>query len=425
MRKILEEVLRFFASKILNKQQPKIVGITGSIGKTSTKEAVFTVLSSHFKVRKSEKSYNNEIGAPLTIIGAKTGGKSPLLWFIIFLKAIWFSCFKSANYPDILVLELAADKPGDIKYFLKFIRVDMAVVTAVAPVHLEQFKSVEKIIKEKSRVVSELKSSGAAVLNWDDENVRGMKELSRAKIITFGFDEGADLRCLEFIPGSVSFEEGGLRTPGVSFKLLYQGTAMPVRIPNVLGKQQIYAALAGAAVGLGLDLNLLEISEALKRYKAPAGRMNVIPGIKNTIIIDDSYNASPRSTAAALKVLSSLPAREGAKKYAALGDMRELGTYTAKAHREIGRAAVEGAVDYLVTVGPNASLIADEAERLGMSIDNIFSFDSAEEAGRFMQDRIRPGDIILVKGSRAMKMEKIIKELMAEPERAGELLVNQ
>lgn len=424
MRNFLEKALSYFAGGILEKCQPRVVGVTGSVGKTSTKEAIYTVLAPHFRVRKSEKSYNNELGVPLTVIGAQAGGKSPFRWLWIFLKATKLLWFGDKNYPEILVLEMAADKPGDIKYFLKFIKVDVGVVTAIAPVHLEQFKDIERIIKEKSKIVSELRQSGTAILNFDDENVRNMKELTRANVLTFGFNEGANLRCMEFVPGSVSIEENKLRTPGVSFKLLSNGKAVPVYIPNVLGKQQIYAALAAAAAGLALDLNLLEISEALKNYKAPAGRMNVIGGIKNTIIIDDSYNASPRSTSAALEVLSALPIGEGNHKFAVLGDMRELGTYTAKAHREIGKVAVEKHIDYLITVGPNASLIADEAERLGMPLDNIFSFDNAEEAGRFLQDRIHQGDIILVKGSRAMAMEKVVKEIMAEPEKAGELLVN-
>jgi UDP-N-acetylmuramoyl-tripeptide--D-alanyl-D-alanine ligase len=424
MRKILENILKFFAAKILKKYNPKVIGITGSVGKTSTKEAIFTVLSPHFNVRKNEKNYNNEIGLPLTIIGAKTGGKSLFLWLGVFLKAIWLILFRDKNYPEILILEMAADKPGDIRYFLKFIKLNIAVVTAVAPVHLEQFKDIEKIAKEKSKIVSELDANGIAILNFDDEKVREMQNLTKAKVLTFGFDEKADLRCLEFVPGSVSIEENNIKTIGVTFKILYSGKAIPVHIPNVLGRQQIYAALAAALVGLVFDLNLLQISESLMNYKAPRGRMNVIPGIKNTIIIDDSYNASPRSTIAALDVLSSLPIGENSRKFAVLGDMLELGTYTAKAHREIGKVVVDKKIDYLITIGPNASLIADEAERLGMSIDNIFSFDNSEEAGRFLQDRIKQGDIILVKGSRAMKTEKVVKEIMAEPLRADELLVS-
>ncbi len=424
MKKFLEGILQFFASAILKKYQPKVVGITGSVGKTSTKEAVFTVLSPHFKVRKSEKSYNNEIGVPLTVIGNSAQGKSVFGWLTVFLKAIFLLCFKSKGYPDILVLEMAADKPGDIRYFLKFIKCDIGVVTAIAPVHLEQFKEIDKIIKEKSRIVSELKSDGLAILNYDDENVRNMRNLTKAKVTTFGFNEGADFRCLEFVGGSVSCEEDKIKMPGVSLKILSDGKAVPMRIPNVLGKQQIYAVLAAAAVGAAFDLNLIEIAEALGKYKAPAGRMNVLAGIKKTVIIDDSYNASPHSVLAALDVLASLSTGEGRFKYAVLGDMRELGAATESSHREIGGVVKEKGIDYLITAGPSARFIADEAEKQGMSIDNIFTFDNPEDAGEFLEDRIREGDIILVKGSRAVKMEKIVKELMAEPERANELLVN-
>jgi len=456
MRKLLEQILRYFASAILKKYKPKIIGITGSVGKTTTKEAVFAVLSPHFKVRKSEKSYNNELGLPLTIIGAEAGGKSPIRWLGVFLKAIWLlinplslSLFsrsenrgrKSGGYPEILILEMAADKPGDIKYFLRFVKCDIGVVTAVGPAHLEQFKELDKIVKEKSRVVSELGQNGVAILNFDDENVREMRQTTKAKVITFGFSapsprwaqqggsasgggESADLKCVEFIPGSVIFEESQLKTDGVSFKLVSNGKAVPVHLPNVLGRQQIYAALAAAAVGIVFDLNLIEIAESLSRYKSPPGRMNIIAGVKNTILIDDSYNASPRSVLAALEVLSFLPAIAGARKFAALGDMRELGDYTEKAHREIGKAVVEDNINYLVTAGSDASTIGKEAEKRGMSMDNIFSFDFAEDAGRFLQDRIKQGDIILIKGSRAMQMEKIVRELMAEPLKAEELLIH-
>ncbi len=427
MKKLIEKFLRFFARKILKKYQPEVVSITGSIGKTSCKEAIFTVLSSEFRARKNSKNYNNEIGLPLTIIDAESGGKNPLKWLRVFIKAIWMLIRRQRDYPEILVLEMGADRPGDIKYLTDFVKSKVGVITGVAPVHVEFFGDLEGIAREKGILVRSLSTESVAVLNLDDPLVAQMAQGLKAKIITYGFSEEADLRAYEDkVSGqNLSRKDGVESIRGVSFKVSWKGSTVPVFLPSVLGKHSVNAALAAIAVGLAFNLNLVRISENLRQYQPPKGRMNLIDGIKYTLIIDDTYNSSPRPVVAALEVLQKVKLPKGRHKFAVLGDMLELGSYTDKAHLEVGRKVAELGIDYLITVGERSLQTANAARGAGMPNDKIFTFDNPAAAGKFLQDRIEQGDLLLVKGSQSMRMEKIVKELMAEPLKAPELLVRQ
>lgn len=445
-KKILEKKLRFLAKRILKKYQPDIIAITGSVGKTSTKEAIYTVLSGKFSCRRNQGNYNNEIGVPLTIIGRSSGGKSPFRWLRVFGRAFRLICL-NCPYPKILVLELAADKPGDIEYLTDFIPLKVGIVTAIAPVHMEFFKTLENIAKEKSAVITSLPKEGFALINADDELVLPMKEKTKAAVSTYGLSEQAEVRAtdINLSYGEINPIDGLKRKTirGLSFKVWHNGSTAPFHLLGVLGERLVYTALAATAVGLAYGLNLVGISEQLKRFKPPSGRMNLIQGIKNTLIIDDSYNSSPQAALAALDVLEKInlgediPGRvrpeaieklpRGGKrflKFACFGDMAELGEFTEKGHALVGQRTV-GVADVLITVGEKAKIIAKEAIKRGMHEMQIFSFDFAEEAGRFLQDRIHKGDVILIKGSQVSRMEKVVKEIMAEPGRAEELLVRQ
>lgn len=421
MKKIVQKILYGLAKKILKKYKPDVVGITGSMGKTSTKEAVFAVLSVKFRVRQNLKNYNNELGVPLSILGVESGYKSIWKWLGVIFHGIKLILFRDADYPQILVLEMGADHPGDIKYLTDLAPCKVGVVTGIGPAHLEFFESIEKIIKEKRIVVSHLRPDGFAVLNRDDEKVFEMREKTRAKVVTYGFDSSADVRAQE---EGVIGEGVGIK--GMNFKLSYAEAVVPIFLSGVLGKQHIYAALAGAVVGITYGMNLVEIAESLKKYQAPKGRMNLIPGIKNTLIIDDTYNASPIPLLAALGVLQSikLPAEDD-KKIAVLGDMLELGSFSEEGHKQVGRAAAKSGLDYLMTVGERSRDIVRAALEDGMALDRVSNFPTPEEAGLFVQGKIKQGDVVLIKGSQGMRMEKVVKELMAEPMQACELLVRQ
>jgi UDP-N-acetylmuramoyl-tripeptide--D-alanyl-D-alanine ligase len=423
MKKWLEKYLNNLANHILVKYKPKIVGVTGSYGKTSTVEAIFQVLKTAYSVRKNLKNYNNEIGVPLSIIGQETGGKNLFSWLKIIIKAWSLIIFKNQKYPEILVLEMAADHPGDIKYLVKMAPCQIGVITAIGPVHLEFFKKVERVLDEKKAIVTKLSSDSFAVLNADDSYVMSVSPETKAKIITFGFSDKAEVRASDQVVFSELPEEVEKRIKGVSFKLHYKGTTVPVFLPDVLGQHQIYSALAASAVGISFNINLVDIAEALKNFQSPKGRMKIIDGIKGTVLIDDSYNSSPTACEAALDVLNKIPS-EGHKKYAALGDMAELGEYTEEGHYEVGKLAAK-TCDYLITVGEAAKMMAEQAKKSGMPEDRVYSFGLPEQAGRFLQERIKQGDFILIKGSQVARMEKVVKELMAEPLRAEELLVRQ
>ena len=420
MKKLVQKILYFLAKLVLKKYKPEVIGITGSMGKTSTKEAIFAVLSSQFRVRQNLKNYNNEIGVPLSILGVESGYKSIFKWLEVFLKSLKLILFRDPNYPRILILEMGADHPGDIKYLTDLVPLKVGVVAGIGPAHLEFFESIDKIVKEKRLIVSRLEPDGHAVLNRDDKEVYGMRDKTRAKVLTYGFDEEAGVRALE--EGIIG---EGIKIEGVNFKLSYEGSTVPVFIPGVLGRQHIYAALGGAAIGIIYGLNLVEIAESLKNYKAPKGRMNLVPGIKNTLIIDDTYNASPIPTEIALEVLQSVKLPEANQKFAVLGDMLELGGFSEEGHRQVGRVVAKSGIDYLITVGEKSRDIVRGALESGMAEDKVFNFSTPEEAGRFAQNKIKQGDLILVKGSQGMRMEKVVKELMAEPLRACELLVRQ
>ncbi len=419
MRKLLFIILRFLAKKVLKKYRPLIIGITGSVGKSSTKEAIFSVLRDKFRVRRNQGNYNNEIGVPLTILGYKTGGQSVLKWLNVFIKGLSLVLKKDADYPEMLVLEMAADKIGDIEYLVKFVPCDVGVVTAIGEVHFEQFGSLENIIKEKQKIIAHLKESHLAVLNADDHNVMGMKTLTKAKVVTFGFSEEADFWATAV---KISQRDNQL---GMTFKLHAQGSVLPVFLYNILGQHQVKAALAAIAVASSLDIKLLDILEGFKKYQALPGRTNLIKGIKGTLLIDDSYNASPLSAKAALAVLQEIPALAGAKKVAVFGEMLELGSYTTAGHMEVGQKLTEVGIDMLVCTGEKSRDIIRGAIQAGLPEERTFYFDNNHDAGIFVQDKIHTGDIVLIKGSQGARMEQITKELMAEPLRAKELLVRQ
>lgn len=414
--------LRLWARLTIWRYRPGIVGITGSVGKTSTKLAIKGVLSTTRRVRSSPGNLNSEFGVLLTILGdwpkkdlalvsrgTPAGTKSLqkfLFWCRVSATAAWRIIVKDKEYPDILILEYGADKPKDIKYLLTIARPNVSVITAVGdyPVHVEFYAGPEEVAREKGRLIECLPVGGFAVLNYDDETVMNLEPRTRAKVITYGFEKGADLQINRF-SNRVDNED---KPTGVSFKLDYMGSSVPIKIDGAFGKVQAYAAAAAASVGLIFGINLVKIAEALQSsYKPAAGRMQLLPGIKNTYLIDDSYNASPLSMQAALETLADLPAK---RRIAVLGDMLEIGKYTPEAHESIGRLAAKSA-DILFTVGPRAKFIAEAAIQARMRRMNVYSFDVADEAGKPLQDLMRPGDLILIKGSHAMQLDKVVTEI--------------
>lgn len=420
----MQKILKIFAKLILAKYKPEVIGITGSVGKTSAKEAIYSVLAAKFKVRQNIKNYNNEIGLPLTIIGVESPLNSPLGWLKVVFLAAKLLFKHDDNYPKILILEMAADRPGDLDYLTDIAKCDISVITAIGDSHIENFKTQDNIKLEKATLIRKLDKDGWAVLNIDNDQVSDITKETKARVFTYAMDKEADLGGKEIrikFPSADAIE-GEF---GMSFKLTSNGSFAPVFLPDIIGRSGVYAALAGAAVGIIKGLNLVEISQALRKHNSPSGRMKFLPGIKNTFIVDDTYNSSPASSILAINTLSSLAKRNHAYKYAVLGDMLELGSFSQSGHEAVGAAVAKNKIDKLIVAGERSRDIARGAQAAGMSVDNIFHFATPEEAGRFLQARLKTGDIILVKGSQGARMEKVVKEIMAQPQRAPELLVRQ
>jgi UDP-N-acetylmuramoyl-tripeptide--D-alanyl-D-alanine ligase len=425
VKKLLQLKLKLLAKLILGKYHPKVIGITGSIGKSSTKEAVYAVLASKYNVRRSDKNYNNELGLPLTIIGASATGKNIFGWCAVILKALKILIWRDKNYPQILILEMGVDRPRDMEYLLKIVKPDIGIMTAVGSAHLEFFGSMEDIAAEKGKLIAGLNKNNWAILNSDDKLVKKYVKNTEAQVLTYGFNKNAAIFA-DYLMFSYRAGENSINNlQGVSFKVDCQGSNVPVLLPRSLGVGQVYAALAAISVGIIYGINLVEIANSLRKLVPPKGRMNLIKGIKQTMIIDDTYNASPQATFAALDTLSKIPLPGTSRRFAVLGDMLELGSASVEAHQEAGKKTAELGIDILITVGERARDIKRGAEEAGMSPDDIFYFPSANEAKKFVQDRIKPGDLILIKGSQGMRMERVVKEIMAEPLKAKELLVRQ
>ncbi len=427
-KKIMVGVLTWEARAVLRKYQPRIVAVTGSVGKTSTKDAVYAVLAQSYHVRKSEKSFNTEVGLPLTILGCPNAWSNPFRWLRNIVDGLFLIIFPS-RYPAWLVLEVGADRPGDIRSTARWLPVDIAVITRLpeVPVHVEFFDSPQAVVEEKAALVNALKPSGTLVLFADDERAGLFAARAQARgnaVVTFGLSAAADVRGVN---GTVLYQAqtggtSGLGWPiGMSMHIEVNGAGAPVSLVGSVGSHTLLPAIAAAAVGRVLGKDLPGIVAALQHYDPPAGRMRLIAGVKDTLIIDDTYNSSPAAVVAGLDALVGVKPK---RSIAVLGDMLELGRHSVEEHRKIGAYAAQKA-DLLVTVGFRARDSAEAALDNGLSDSAILQFEDAYKAGDELERMLQAGDCVLVKGSQSMRMERVVEQLMAEPERAVELLVRQ
>ncbi|MGQ9765772.1 MAG: UDP-N-acetylmuramoyl-tripeptide--D-alanyl-D-alanine ligase, partial [Anaerolineae bacterium] len=352
------------------------VGITGSVGKTSSKEIIANVLSQHYNTLRSTGNLNNEIGLPLTLLQLRPGHER-------------------------VVLEMGMYALGEISQLCHLAQPRIGVVTNVGPVHLERLGSIERIAQAKSELPQALppaEEGGIAILNADDPLVLEMAGRTRARVFTYGLSPRADLWADEII---------GLGLEGIRFRFHYGEEAFFVKLP-ILGRHSVHTALRGAAVGLADGLHWSEILAGLHDVRGQL-RLMIVPGQRETTLIDDTYNASPDSMLAALNLLEDV-ANTTHRPIAVLGEMYELGTYEETGHRRVGGRAAQ-VVAKLITVGTRARWIAEEALACGMAPDDVHITGDNEEALAVLLELIRPGDVILVKGSRAARMETIVDAL--------------
>lgn len=435
-KKIILNILRLEAEIVLKKYKPRIITITGSVGKTSTKDAVYAVLSKFYYVRRSDKSYNSQIGLPLTILGLPNAWNNPLLWIVNIWKGLKLILFKN-NYPAWLVLEVGVGKPGDMASTAMWLKSDLVIITTIpeVPPHVEFFKSRDHLIEEKSGLINTLKKDGFLILNHDDKDVLDMKAKTKSRIFTYGFHAESDIYATNenIFYVHKNFENKSIVNDidtilddtiprGISFYITIGGASFPVIIEGVFGKNHIYASLIALSVAHALDLNILTSISALKNYDIPKGRMNLLKGEKNTLIIDDTYNSSPFAVESALLTLKDIKSKS--RKIAVLGDMLELGRHTEEAHKNIGKVASEN-VDILIVVGPRSQFIKNGAIENGMQEENIHEFSNSTIVGGFLKTFLQAGDIILIKGSQGIRMERAVGEIIADKKNKNNLLVRQ
>ncbi len=416
LKQCVAYVLMWEARAVLYRHKPRIIAVTGSMGKTTAKDAIYASLSKDLYIRKSEKSLNSELGVPLTILGLESGWSNPFRWMYNIVRGL--GVILGGNYPKWLVLEVGADRPGDIRSIACWLRPDVAVITGVpdVPVHVEYFNSPEELLREKRSLAEYLKPGGKLVVNGDDIRMKNIQSDFRGATVTYGLDGENDFHASH---SEIAYEHD---VPvGMSFRVNHSGCSVPVSVFGAIGSPRLYAALAAMAVGDCIGVDSVSIANSLSKWSPPPGRMRLIDGLKGSLIIDDTYNSSPAAVMAALDTLRDVRAN---RRIAILGDMLELGKYSASAHKNVGeRVAV--CADMLITVGLRSRAIAAAALDAGMSDSNIRQYDLGESsrAGKELEAELAEGDVILVKGSQGLRMEKTVLEIMAEPQRASELLV--
>ena len=359
------------------KQMPAIAtGITGSVGKTTSKEIIANVLSQRYTTLRSEGNFNNEVGLPLTLL-----------------------CLRPEH--QRVVLEMGMYAPGEIARLCELARPRIGVLTNVGPTHLERLGTIERIAQAKAELPQALppaEEGGVAILNADDPLITAMAGLTRARIFTYGLRSEAHLWADEI-------ESHGL--DGIRFRCHYRDEAFHVRLP-MLGRHSVHTALRGAAVGLADGLSWTEILTGLQVSDGQL-RLMVVTGLRDTTLIDDTYNASPDSMLAAINLLGEI-ANAAHRAVAVLGDMFELGSYEEVGHRLVGGRAAQ-VVAKLVAVGHRARWIAEEALAEGMKTADVHPVETNADAIAVLQGLMRPGDVVLVKGSRAAGMESIVDAL--------------
>jgi len=362
----LQQIAHFWRRK----QNLRVIGITGSVGKSTTKDVIAEVLDQRYCTLKSPGNMNNEIGLPLTILKLGPG-------------------YERA------VLEMGFYVPGEIAFLCNIALPVIGVVTNIGTVHAERAGSQDDIFHGKSELVKALPADGVAVLNRDDPLVRKMADLTEARVFFYGLDPASDLWADEV-------ESHGLE--GIRFRLHYRHEVLHVHVP-MIGQHSVHTALRAASVGLADGLTWQEILDGLRQGHSQL-RLSAVRTESGALLLDDTYNASPESTMAALNLLDDL----GGHKVAVLGDMLELGQYEKQGHEMVGMRAAKVA-DTLVTVGRRGHMIATAARRAGLGSSKISEFENQNEAITHLRKSLTKEDVVLVKGSHSIRMDRIVTAL--------------
>jgi UDP-N-acetylmuramoyl-tripeptide--D-alanyl-D-alanine ligase len=399
-------LLAKYARKVINLHRPFVIAVTGSVGKSSTKEAIFQVLHDNFgsEVRKNYGNLNAEIGIPLTILGYDRV-PSKILW-PVFLILAYFRTFQK-KYPKYIVLEMGVEHPGDLQYFSTIVKPDIGVITAISAVHSANFGGIEGLVKEKLSMINIVKDHGKVIINNDLVSLGSLENDSK-EIITIGVDSKMSTYRAESI---------NLGLDGTDYRIITTGQKIAIKT-SLIGKQFVYAQLIAFAIGQIFDIQSLKIKQSLEKIKPINGRLRLIEGKNGITILDDTYNADPLGVKAALDVLSLI--KYSGRKVVIIGNMNELGKMEKEKHEEIATYA-KGKCDLAIFAGPNAKLMA---KSFGDS--SVLSYDSRKTLENDLEKIIKPKDLILVKASQNKNyFEEITKKIMLKPDLAPDLLVRQ
>lgn len=413
LKSLVAGSLAVLARAIVRKYRPRIVMVTGSVGKTSTKDAIAAALGERALVRASAKSYNSEFGVPFTIIGVGNPWNNPFAWLRVYEEALALVLLPN-HYPSLLVLEVGADRPGDLAKILRIALPDMVVVTKLPeiPVHVEAYSTPEAVREEEFVPAYGLPPNGPLVIASDDPYAAAYAKRLPVIVTTFGFDKGADVEIQDI---TVHEENGSL---GMDAQICVLGECRMLSLHGTIGRPQMLAPAAAIAAAIALGYDAEDAQKGLAAYEPPAGRMRVLKGRSGSLLIDDSYNSSPAAADESLRALESVPAK---RRIAAMGDMLELGRYSVAEHERVGAFAAERA-DLLVTVGVRSRAMADAAKAKGLPEDVVVSFAEAREAADYLRGILREGDVVLVKGSQSIRMERLTEALLADPADAAKLV---
>lgn len=396
-------VLALLARAVVRRYRPCIVLVSGSVGKTSTKDAIAAALSARFLVRKSAKSFNSEFGVPFAILGvAEHPWQSRFAWLAAAKNALALLLLPN-HYPNLLVLEVGADRPGDMARILRIVTPDAVVITRLpeVPAHVEAYASPEAVREEEFSPAYALPPAAPLVVPADDSWALDSAMRSPALRISYGVAAGADA-CVS----DIGFYESGGKVAGMRAKVHIAGEQMDLVVKGAVGAAQLLPPVAALALARALGISFSEALDALEKYEPPPGRGRLFAGINGSIIIDDSYNASPAAVEEALTTLKAFP--NAKRRIAVLGDMLELGRYSVEEHRRLGALAGASA-DVIAAVGIRARAFAAAAPER----ETLLFGDSVATAAA-LPEYVRAGDVVLVKGSQAVRTERIVEALLAD-----------
>lgn len=405
-KKAIQRKLENLAAEYLRKHQPKLVVVAGSLGKTSTKLAIATVLAEKYRIRMQEGNYNTHLSVPIAILGIDYPDKirSLAAWF-----AVWRAARERIREPkdvDVIVQELGVDAPGDMVQFSRYLHADIAVVTAVDKEHMEFFKTLDAVAQEE---LSVSKFANLTVVNRDDIDGDYVKYIETASIDTYGLAGTAEYR---YIVEDDELQDG-FKGKFVSPEL----GEIPVEL-KLLGEHNIKAAIAAGLVGIKMGMTAKEIAAGLTKVRPMKGRMNLLRGLEEAILIDDSYNSTAMSAVAALQTLYKIQAPQ---RIAILGSINEMGELSQSEHEKVGAACDPNALAWVVTVGEMAEkYLAPAAKAKGCQVR---SFKKAYDAGAFVRKVMEPRSAILAKGSQnGVFTEEALKLLLHTTEEESQLV---